>query len=83
LAKRGIVPRVVFTGQHPHLDPADFVLTGYPLVDLGCAGRANPHLHVGLVARTIAPTVTDASLAVVQGDTSSALGGGSERRWQV
>ena len=45
------------------------------MADLGCAGVANPHAHVGLVARALAPVVADAALVVVQGDTSSALGG--------
>ena len=75
MAGRGIIPRVLLTGQHPHLRPADHRLDEYPLADLGCAGQPNPHLHVGLVARRLPPAVADVGLVVVQGDTSSALGG--------
>lgn len=46
-----------------------------PTVDLGCAGRPDPQLHVRDVARTIGPAIASARLVVVQGDTSSALGG--------
>lgn len=63
------------TGQHPSLDPAAFGLGGFPLAKLGCAGQANPHSHVSGVARRIAPAIEGALLVVVQGDTSSALGG--------
>jgi UDP-N-acetylglucosamine 2-epimerase (non-hydrolysing) len=45
------------------------------VAELGCAGRADPHEHVGSVARSIGPAIEGARLAVVQGDTSSALGG--------
>ena len=46
-----------------------------PTVELGCPGRPDPLLHVRDVARSIRAAVEDARLVVVQGDTSSALGG--------
>lgn len=53
-----------------------FGLAGYPRTELRCAGEANPHAHVRKVARAIAPLLRQsADLVVVQGDTSSALGG--------
>ena len=35
----------------------------------------DPNRHAGLVARRLEPSIRDASLVIVQGDTSSALGG--------
>ena len=45
-----------------------------PTVELACAGRPDPELHVRDVARAIGAAVGQARLVVVQGDTSSALG---------
>ena len=44
---------------------------------LDCAGQADPHAHVGAVSKAIVPALCAAApdLVVVQGDTSSALGG--------
>lgn len=42
---------------------------------LGCTGQADPHRHVAHVARSIRRAIDGAKLIVVQGDTSSALGG--------
>jgi len=77
LAERGIAPALVFSGQHPGLDPADFGLDAFPAVTLGCAGQPDPHAHVGQVSRAVAAVLDPAAaeLVVVQGDTSSALGG--------
>lgn len=63
------------TGQHPALDVSQFRLASYARAELGCAGEANPHAHVRKVARAIAPELDGAELVIVQGDTSSALGG--------
>ncbi len=38
-------------------------------------GLPDPHVHAGLVARRVGALLHDARLVVVQGDTSSALGG--------
>jgi UDP-N-acetylglucosamine 2-epimerase (non-hydrolysing) len=46
-----------------------------PVVALECPGQADPHVHAGVVARRISAVIRDARLVVVQGDTSSALGG--------
>jgi UDP-N-acetylglucosamine 2-epimerase (non-hydrolysing) len=76
LAERGIPPVLVFTGQHPDLDPREFALDGYDAVKLGCPGQEDPHRHVRAVTVAVLPLLRDApDLIVVQGDTSSALGG--------
>ena len=74
---RGLSPTLIFTGQHPHLDPADYRLDSYPAIRLDCPGELDPNAHVGIVSKAIAPVLRALSpaLAVVQGDTSSALGG--------
>ena len=47
----------------------------FPRIDLRCAGRENPHLHVQDVTQAMLPLLRNApDLLVVQGDTSSALG---------
>lgn len=46
-----------------------------PTVEFGCPGRPDPQLHVRDVARAIGPAIDEARLVVVQGDTSTALGG--------
>jgi len=66
----------VFTGQHAGLDPAEFGLDSFPRVLLGCPGRHDPHAHVAAVTRSLLPPLRSApDLLIVQGDTSSALGG--------
>ena len=77
LASRGLPPTIIFTGQHPGLDPADHGLGGYAAVRLDCPGQQDPHAHVGNVGRAVAATLATrkCDLVVVQGDTSSALGG--------
>ena len=46
-----------------------------PVIALECLGQPDPHVHAGQVARAIAPVLDGSELVVVQGDTSSALGG--------
>jgi UDP-N-acetylglucosamine 2-epimerase (non-hydrolysing) len=46
-----------------------------PVFALGCAGLPDPLVHAGQVARSAATVLDGTDLAVVQGDTSSALGG--------
>lgn len=76
LAERGLPPTLVFTGQHSGLDPADHRLDGFDRVRLDCPGQSNPHRHVRAVTAALLPHFADAPhLVVVQGDTSSALGG--------
>lgn len=73
----GIVPTLVFTGQHARLRPADFGLDMFPALHLACPGQADPHAHVETVVHALQPLLLrEASdLLMVQGDTSSALGG--------
>jgi UDP-N-acetylglucosamine 2-epimerase (non-hydrolysing) len=66
---------LIFTGQHPQLDPAVFRLDGLPSVHLDYPGLQNPHAHVGAVTKAILPLLRNTGLLMVQGDTSSALGG--------
>ncbi|MBV9527829.1 UDP-N-acetylglucosamine 2-epimerase (non-hydrolyzing) [Sphingomonas sp.] len=76
LAARGLASRIVVTGQHPSLDLRQFGFGAYPRVDLNCAGQANPHAHVRKVAAAMGPVLrAGTDFVVVQGDTSSALGG--------
>ncbi|WP_206367471.1 non-hydrolyzing UDP-N-acetylglucosamine 2-epimerase [Sphingomonas sinipercae] len=68
------MPRLIFTGQHP-LSPADYGLCGYPAIVLDCAGGADPLFHVERVRTVAGSALAGCSLVIVQGDTSSALGG--------
>ena len=79
LAQAGRPPRLVFTGQHP-IDPADHGLAAFERVTLDCPGKRNPLAHSEAVAHAMAsvlanPPALPPALLVVQGDTSSALGG--------
>ena len=76
LAALGVIPAVIWTGQHRALDPSHFGLDGYPSFKLDCLGMEDPHQHVAAVARALGPLLRSApDLLIVQGDTSSALGG--------
>jgi UDP-N-acetylglucosamine 2-epimerase (non-hydrolysing) len=71
-----VTPAVVWTGQHRALDPSQFGLDGYPSIKLDCPGMEDPHHHVAAVARALRPLLRSVpDLLIVQGDTSSALGG--------
>lgn len=75
LAGLQLAPTIVLTGQHG-LDPVAHGLDAYPLIELGCHGREDPNAHVQDVVRAFASALrSPTSLVVVQGDTSSALGG--------
>jgi UDP-N-acetylglucosamine 2-epimerase (non-hydrolysing) len=76
LVARGLEPRLLLTGQHPTLEVAEFGLGGFAASRLGCPGEADPHRHVGKVTAALLRLLADPPhLLVVQGDTSSALGG--------
>ncbi|HEX6218431.1 MAG TPA: UDP-N-acetylglucosamine 2-epimerase (non-hydrolyzing) [Sphingomicrobium sp.] len=77
LKARGIALRLVLTGQHPGLDPADHGLGAFDAVRLGCRGKDDPRDHALAVATHLADKLTGPKpgLIVVQGDTSSAMGG--------
>jgi UDP-N-acetylglucosamine 2-epimerase (non-hydrolysing) len=75
LVGRGLKPRLILTGQHP-LSAAEHGLCSFERVALDCPGLSDPCDHAERVARTIAPLLSDRpALLIVQGDTSSALGG--------
>ena len=76
LAALGLSPTVVWTGQHRALDPNDFGLSEFRSLQLNCPGQEDPHSHVAAVSRALEPLLRPAPhLLIVQGDTSSALGG--------
>ena len=69
-------PTLILTGQHADLDPADYELGAYPAVHLRCPGAEDPHAHVKSVTAAVAAQLCEPpDLLIVQGDTSSALGG--------
>ena len=75
LAILGVRPTLILTGQHD-LDPVDFDLAAYPATRLYCPGSENPHAHVKSVATAVERQLLPRpDLLIVQGDTSSALGG--------
>ncbi len=77
LAALGEPPRLLVTGQHPGLELGDHGLEGFAATPLNCPGQPDPMLHAELVRaalRRLLP-LDPPELLVVQGDTSSALGG--------
>ncbi|MBA3511975.1 UDP-N-acetylglucosamine 2-epimerase (non-hydrolyzing) [Sphingomonas sp.] len=76
LAARDVRPSLILTGQHADLDPVDHGLGAYPATRLYCPGTQDPHSHVQSVAAAVLTQLRrPPDLLVVQGDTSSALGG--------
>jgi UDP-N-acetylglucosamine 2-epimerase (non-hydrolysing) len=68
-------PSLILTGQQS-LDLAEFDLGTYPAIQLHCPGAQDPHSHVKSVTSAVkAQLRRRPDLLVVQGDTSSALGG--------
>ncbi len=65
------------TGQHPGLELADHGLAGFSATPLNCPGQPDPMLHADLVRAALKRLLPmhPPELLVVQGDTSSALGG--------
>jgi UDP-N-acetylglucosamine 2-epimerase (non-hydrolysing) len=77
LATLGEPPHLFVTGQHPGLELADHRLDGFAATPLNCPGQPDPMLHAELVRaalRRLLP-LDPPDLLIVQGDTSSALGG--------
>ena len=75
LATSGLPPRLILTGQHP-LAPSEHGLAHFERAELSCPGGGDPHEHAGAVAQAVAPLLAERpGLLIVQGDTSSALGG--------
>ena len=77
LVRRFVPIQLYSTGQHPGLDLADHGLGALPIVPLDCPGRRDPIDHVEDVASALERHWRRAApaLVIVQGDTSSALGG--------
>jgi UDP-N-acetylglucosamine 2-epimerase (non-hydrolysing) len=78
LQARQLSPLLVLTGQHSQLDPAAFGLGNVAALRLRCQSKGDPRLHAEAVASALAPSLRGAlrpDMVVVQGDTSSALGG--------
>ena len=77
LAQRGAKLVLALTGQHPGLEPGDHGLGGYRAVPLGQPGLPDPIEHAERVAHALERLwrSTKPALGIVQGDTSSALGG--------
>jgi UDP-N-acetylglucosamine 2-epimerase (non-hydrolysing) len=75
LSARDARPRLILTGQHEALDPAEFGLGAFPATRLDCPGEEDPHAHVRKVTAALLPLLRPTpDLLIVQGDTSSALG---------
>ena len=68
---------MLVTGQHPGLELGDHGLAGFSATPLGCPGQPDPMLHAELVRAAVKRCLVLPlpELLVVQGDTSSALGG--------
>jgi len=77
LAALGEPPGLLITGQHPGLELGDHRLDRFAMTGLGCPGQPDPIVHADLVRAALRRALaTDRpELMVVQGDTSSALGG--------
>ena len=77
LAAIGEQPRLIVTGQHPGLELRDHRLDDFEATPLACPGQSDPMVHADLVraAAKRALAFIKPELLVVQGDTSSALGG--------
>jgi UDP-N-acetylglucosamine 2-epimerase (non-hydrolysing) len=78
LRARGLPARLALTGQHSQLDPASFGLPREGVVRLHCPAGKDPQGHAADVADALQPLLLGPGrprLLVVQGDTSSALGG--------
>jgi UDP-N-acetylglucosamine 2-epimerase (non-hydrolysing) len=77
LAALGESPHLYVTGQHPGLELADHGLDGFGATLLNCPGQPDPMLHAELVRAALRRQLSldPLNLLVVQGDTSSALGG--------
>lgn len=77
MAALGEAPRLLVTGQHPGLELADHALEGFAATPLCCPGQPDPMLHADLVRSALKRLLPmdPPELLIVQGDTSSALGG--------
>jgi UDP-N-acetylglucosamine 2-epimerase (non-hydrolysing) len=77
LAALGERPGLFVTGQHPGLEFGDHGLEAFDATPLNCPGQSDPVHHADMVRialRRLLP-LDPPDLLVVQGDTSSAVGG--------
>nr|WP_314443661.1 UDP-N-acetylglucosamine 2-epimerase (non-hydrolyzing) [uncultured Sphingomonas sp.] len=73
-----MTPVIALTGQHAQLDRASFGLGSFRVLRLRCPSAGDPRLHAEAVATALSPALRGSGrphMVVVQGDTSSALGG--------
>lgn len=84
LAAQGEAPLLIVTGQHPGLELTDHALDSFDSVPLCCEGLPDPTIHADLVrsAMTRVLKLRPVDMVMVQGDTSSALGGAMATREQ-
>jgi UDP-N-acetylglucosamine 2-epimerase (non-hydrolysing) len=78
LTARGHRIGLALTGQHPTLDPDLHGLGNVELLRLGCPAGTDPKHQADRVAAALQPHLRSSpapDLVIVQGDTSSALGG--------
>jgi UDP-N-acetylglucosamine 2-epimerase (non-hydrolysing) len=77
LARRGVPLHLYPTGLHPGLELAEHGLGGFPATAMQCHGLPDPIDHVAEVTNALTERWRRSApdLVVVQGDTSSALGG--------
>ena len=77
LAARGEAPHLLVTGQHPGLELGDHQLDGFDATPLNIPGQPDPMLHAELVRAALQRSLPmdPPDMLIVQGDTSSALGG--------
>ena len=76
LAAGDAPPSLILTGQHSGLMLSEHGLGGYTATRLECVGQEDPRAHARAVAAAVVKLLQfPPDLLVVQGDTSSALGG--------
>jgi UDP-N-acetylglucosamine 2-epimerase (non-hydrolysing) len=77
LAALGELLHLFVTGQHPGLELHDHGLEGFDVTKLDCPGQADPIHHAEMVRAELRRLLQldPPDLLIVQGDTSSALGG--------
>jgi len=75
LSKRGCVPQLFLSGQHPRLELARLGIGHLPTQQLRCAVDPDPHAFAAAVGTKLAERLAGVGLTMVQGDTATALGG--------
>lgn len=77
LAALGEPPCLLVTGQHPGLELGDHRLQAFESILLNCPGQPDPMAHSEMVRSALKRLlpIDPPDLLIVQGDTSSALGG--------